>query len=193
MPGLFSGLCCKVSTRPATKRVQQHLLVWWAVVCVTHTNILEKLMVLWNCFVTDYTFVAFVLARAKVFFGASICAFWNADWWVLCCRIYPLKVTGHWNDTEKICMILVCNDMCNSRNVVQTRCRCRTCLERNVCTTPRPAVMLSARVFKEKRFLPYMVVFDMNVNRSATFFIPLFIRMPVRYRIVDVTVFGGRA
>ena len=35
---VVSGLCCKVSTRPATMCVQQHLFVWWAVVCVTHTD-----------------------------------------------------------------------------------------------------------------------------------------------------------
>ena len=138
--------------------------------CKTHTNILEKIMVLWNCFGTGYTFVAFVLTRAKVFLVPVFVLFRNAAWCVLCCRIYPLKVTGHWNDTEKICMIRVCNDMCNSRNVVQTRCRCRTRLERNVCTTPRPTVMLSARVFNEKRFLPDVVVFDKNENSQQQFY-----------------------
>ena len=80
--------------------------------------------------------------------------FRNGAWCVLCCRMYPLKVTGHWNVTEKICMTRACNDMmCNSRNVVQTRCCCRTCLERNVCTTPRPTVVLSESSMRNGSFL----------------------------------------
>ena len=112
----------------------------------------------------------FCADACKVFLVAVFVPFRNAAWCMLCCIIYPLKVTGHWNDTEKICMIRVCNDMCNSRNVVQTRCRCRTCLERNVCTTPRPTVMLSARVFHAETFLPDVVVFDMNEDNQQQFY-----------------------
>ena len=114
----------------------------------------------------------FCADACKVFLVPVFGAFRNAAWSVLCCRIYPLKVTGHWNVTEQMCMTRVCNDMCNSRNVVQTRCRCRRCLERNVCTTSQPTVMLSARVFNEKRFLPDVVVFDMNEDSQQQFLLP---------------------
>ena len=129
------------------KCTQPHLLIWWAVVCVTHTQTdIEKFLVLWNCFGTDYTCVALVLACVRVF-GASCCAF--SERCLVCALLqnFSSEVTGHWNDTEKICMTRVRNDM---YTVIQTRCRCRTSLERTVCTTPRPTVMLSARVFKEK-------------------------------------------
>ena len=85
--------------------------------------------------------------RCARVFSASMCAF--SEHYLVCALLQNFSCE-HWNDTEKICMTRVSNDKYNGKNVTQTRCRCRTSLERTVCTTPQPTVTLSARVFKEK-------------------------------------------
>ena len=98
LPGArpFSGLCCKVSTCPATKRVQQHLLVWWAVVCVTHTHKhIGKTHGIMELFCYRLHIRGFCAGACEGLFLVPVFVpFGTLIGGVLCCRIYPLKVTG---------------------------------------------------------------------------------------------------
>ena len=76
VPGRFWVYVARCQPALQQKCAQQHLLVWWAVVCATHTQRhIEKFMVLWYCFGTDYAFVALVQACARVFWCQYLCLF----------------------------------------------------------------------------------------------------------------------
>ena len=100
------GLVNVARCQPALQQkcAQQHLLVWWAVVCVTHTQ---------KHILKIHGDMELVWYRLRL----------------RCLQKFSLDVTGRWNDTEKICMVRVGNDKYNPSNVTQTRCRCRTSLK----------------------------------------------------------------